>query len=202
METFPRYWPFVRWIHRSPVNSLHKGQWFGALMFSLIYTWTYSWVKNRNTRDLRRHRTHCDVIVMSSEVWWLMLSMKFICISSSVFMKSWLEQTNFIGYHWNNTHPQLNIPSTLLSALIFVMEEHGSYSCPPTPQQAIMARYITHRDKVAPILTAVDQYLVLGRGADFHRNSSCMYHSFSINIDFTAIGIIVIKLGHLITVIS
>ena len=31
---FPRYWPFVRGIHRSPVNSPHKGQWPGALMFS------------------------------------------------------------------------------------------------------------------------------------------------------------------------
>ena len=31
---FPRYWPFVRGIHRSPVNSLYKGQWRGALMFS------------------------------------------------------------------------------------------------------------------------------------------------------------------------
>ena len=27
---------FVRWIHRPPVNSPHKGQWRGALMFSLI----------------------------------------------------------------------------------------------------------------------------------------------------------------------
>ena len=33
---FPRYWPFVRGIHRSPVNSPHKDQWRGALMFSLI----------------------------------------------------------------------------------------------------------------------------------------------------------------------
>ena len=33
---FQRYWPFVRGIHRSPVNSPHKGQWRGALMFSLI----------------------------------------------------------------------------------------------------------------------------------------------------------------------
>ena len=29
MKTFPRYWPFVRGIHRSPVNSQHKGQWCG-----------------------------------------------------------------------------------------------------------------------------------------------------------------------------
>ena len=33
---FPRNWPFVRGIHRSPVNSPHKGQWRRALMFSLI----------------------------------------------------------------------------------------------------------------------------------------------------------------------
>ena len=37
---FPRYWPFVRGIHRSPVNSPHKGQWRWALMFSLIRAWT------------------------------------------------------------------------------------------------------------------------------------------------------------------
>ena len=30
---FPRYRPFVRGIHRSPVISPHKGQWRGALMF-------------------------------------------------------------------------------------------------------------------------------------------------------------------------
>ena len=35
---FPRYWPFVWGIHRSPVNSPHKGQRRGALMFSLIRT--------------------------------------------------------------------------------------------------------------------------------------------------------------------
>ena len=36
---FPCYWPFVRGIYRSPVNSPHKGQWRGALMFSLICAW-------------------------------------------------------------------------------------------------------------------------------------------------------------------
>ena len=33
---FPRYWRFVRGIHRSPVNSSHKGQWRGAFDVSLI----------------------------------------------------------------------------------------------------------------------------------------------------------------------
>ena len=59
------YWPFVREIHRSPVNSLHKGQWRGALMFSLICEWTNGWVSHREAGDLRRHCTHYDVIVMN-----------------------------------------------------------------------------------------------------------------------------------------
>ena len=63
---FPHYWPFVRRIHRSPVNSPHKGQWRGALMFSLIWAWMNDWVNNREPGDLRRHRAHYDVTVMSS----------------------------------------------------------------------------------------------------------------------------------------
>ena len=61
---FPRYWPFVRGIHRSPVNSPHKGQWCGALMFSLICAWISGWVNNGNNGDSRRHPTHYAVTVM------------------------------------------------------------------------------------------------------------------------------------------
>ena len=63
---FQRYWPFVRGIHRSPVNSPHKGQWCGALMFSLIYTWVNSWVNNHEAGDLRPHGAHYDIIVMAN----------------------------------------------------------------------------------------------------------------------------------------
>ena len=48
---FLRYWPFVRGIHRSLVNSPHKGQWPGAVMFSLICVWINGWVNNRETGD-------------------------------------------------------------------------------------------------------------------------------------------------------
>ena len=58
---FPRCWPYVRGIHRSPVNSPHKGQWRGALMFSLICAWIKYWVNNREAGDFRRHRIHYDV---------------------------------------------------------------------------------------------------------------------------------------------
>ena len=61
---FPRYWAFVREIHRwSP----HKGQWRGALMFSLVCAWTNGWANNRDACDLRRHCAHYDVNVMSHE---------------------------------------------------------------------------------------------------------------------------------------
>ena len=63
-KLFPRYWPFVRGFHRSPVNSPHKGQWRVALMFSLICVWINCWVNNRKGGDLRRYRSHYDVTVM------------------------------------------------------------------------------------------------------------------------------------------
>ena len=61
---FLRYWPFVRRIHRSSVNSPHKGQWREALMFSLICTWANSWTNNGDAGDLRRHRPYYEVIFM------------------------------------------------------------------------------------------------------------------------------------------
>ena len=67
---FSLYWPFVRGIHRSPVNSPHKGQWRGALMFSLICVWINGWV-NREAGDWRGYRAHYDVILMNSTWCWL-----------------------------------------------------------------------------------------------------------------------------------
>ena len=42
----------------------HKGQWRGALMFSLICVWINGWVNNHEAGDLRRYCAHYDVIVM------------------------------------------------------------------------------------------------------------------------------------------
>ena len=59
---FPRYWSFVRGIHRWPVNSPHKGQWRGALMFSLIDALnerlskqSWGWWFEKPSRSLWRH---------------------------------------------------------------------------------------------------------------------------------------------------
>ena len=60
---FPRYWSFVRAIHRSPVSSSHSGQWHGALMLSLTCAWLHScrwgwWFKTLSRSFWR----HCNVL--------------------------------------------------------------------------------------------------------------------------------------------
>ena len=52
-----------------PVNSSHKGQWRGALMFFFICAWINGWVNNREAGDLRRYHGHYDVTVMRSVSW-------------------------------------------------------------------------------------------------------------------------------------
>ena len=68
METFFKelaIWASTWGIHRSPVNSLHKGQWRGALMYYLICAWINGGVNSREAGDLRRHCTHFDVTVIT-----------------------------------------------------------------------------------------------------------------------------------------
>ena len=64
-KRFPRYWPFVRGIHRSPVNSQHKCPWRGTDII-LICAWINGWVNNRKAGDLRRYHAHYGAIVMHS----------------------------------------------------------------------------------------------------------------------------------------
>ena len=64
METFSALLAICAGNSPVPVNSLHKGQWRGALMFSLISASIKGWVNNQEAGDLRRSRPHYDVIVM------------------------------------------------------------------------------------------------------------------------------------------
>ena len=70
---FPSSCPFVGGIHRSSVNSPHKGQWHGALMFSLICDWTSGRANHRDAGDLRRIAltvmwTHQSLVMLSFAV--------------------------------------------------------------------------------------------------------------------------------------
>ena len=90
---FTCYWPIVWGIHWSLVNSPHKGQWRGALMFSLICTWINAGVNNREAGDLRRHSAHYDDIGMAED--------EIFCRDLSVDVPSQWETTlhcNVISY--------------------------------------------------------------------------------------------------------
>ena len=65
---FPRYWTFVCGIHRLMMNSPHKSQWHGALMFSLFCAQTYGSVNNRGAGDLRRQHGHYGVTVITLHI--------------------------------------------------------------------------------------------------------------------------------------
>ena len=95
---FPRNWPFVRGIHQSLVNSPHKGQWRGALMFSLICAWTSDWVNNDKAGDLRRHNAHYDVIVMKKRMF-LIIDIDVI-LQSLRIKYSWLRKY-FLAYTYH-----------------------------------------------------------------------------------------------------
>ena len=62
---FPRYWLFMRGIHRSPVNSPHKASDSELWYFLWSAPWINGWVNNRETGDLRRRHAHYDVIVIN-----------------------------------------------------------------------------------------------------------------------------------------
>ena len=112
---FPRYCPFVQGIHRSPVNSPHKGQWRGALMFSLICTWINGWVNNCEAGDLRRHCIHYDVIVMWKEP--VMRSVDVFVVSSLIRLcrqyRRYFDMFTSCGVHVQLFIPDSNCSLTL-----------------------------------------------------------------------------------------
>ena len=87
METFSALLAICAGNSPVPVNSSHKGQWRGALVFSLICVWINGWVNNREAGDLRRYRAQYDVIVMQ----WVRL---LVC-SGAAYDKNFVETKPF-----------------------------------------------------------------------------------------------------------
>ena len=112
-----RYWPFVQGIHRWLVNSLHKGQWCGALIFPLICTRINGPVNNREAGDLRRHQAHYDVTVMtmlghSSDTG----QFSYACRTGTWIGNSWAF-FSFIDVHLISSN-KINGPSTTIFQIV------------------------------------------------------------------------------------
>ena len=65
MKRFPRHWPSVRGIHRSPVDSPHKSSVRKDMIFSLMLALTRCWQNDRVAGDFRGHDANCDVTLMA-----------------------------------------------------------------------------------------------------------------------------------------
>ena len=78
METFSALLAICAGNSPVPVNSPHKGQWRGVLMFSLICVWINGWVNNREAGDLRCHRGHCNALrTYNALMCWLWLEIEW-----------------------------------------------------------------------------------------------------------------------------
>ena len=88
---FPRYWPFVRGIHRSLVDSHHKGQWRGAVMLFFICAWTNGWANNRGASDLTRYDVTCN----GSYFTWYHTKFKIMITLQMIFSKIFIRWFHF-----------------------------------------------------------------------------------------------------------
>ena len=98
---FPRYWRFVRGIHRSAVNSPHTKVSDAELCYFL---WSApeknGWVRTREAGDLSRHRVHivvkCEVTNVSSTEQSL-----FVSISAYHFYVGFVQYCITVGgFRW------------------------------------------------------------------------------------------------------
>ena len=113
METFSALLAICAENSPVPVNSPHKGQWRGALMFSLICVWINDWVNNGEAGDLRRYRIHYDVTVMRKYVTIHQQSMKCIYKRSKILkylkIKKMHECLKTQQPHWQTGPGHFNI---------------------------------------------------------------------------------------------
>ena len=114
----PRCWPFTRGIHRSPVNSPHRGQWRGVLMFSLISTRVNGWVNNREAGDFRRHYAHYDVIVMDSQE---------VLVDLAMVKNGWLLQMTFSKVYYYENYFWLTILTYVVAVWVRIIICHPCF---------------------------------------------------------------------------
>ena len=106
----------------SPVNSPHKGQWRGALMFTLICARINGWVNNREAGDLTRYRAHYDVIVMLLERSWQHETCLPICVLPACV---WMDSHDIEGEAYYNVRSNASVtsnhgPRTILAPVRFL----------------------------------------------------------------------------------
>ena len=172
---YPRYWRFVRGIHRSPVNSPHKGQWLGALMISLMCVWINGWVNNGETGDLRRYRAHYEVTVMK---WYPIQIYQLNCVTQSRWLiclspfPSWwiivMTQTENIDYIW----VIISIANRLISEHFHAYDVPCGWLQRRKMQKMLVRKYFDDRLGLSITITSHGRHVVSN-----HRSLKCLFNS-------------------------
>ena len=105
METFSALLALCAGNSPVPVNSPHKGQWRGALMFSLICALNKRLRNNRETGDVRRYSAHYDVIVIH----WHIASWGPFSWQRLNGIRAWMSNYNHCNIWDVITHPSPNL---------------------------------------------------------------------------------------------
>ena len=119
METFSALLAFSVGNSPVPVNSPHKGQWRGALTFSLICVSINGWVNVHEASDFRRYRVHYDVIVMiPGPLWWQSTDHRWISsrdqwCESRILENSWYVSIGIWSILTSSSMPRFIIVHTL-----------------------------------------------------------------------------------------
>ena len=124
METFSALLALCAGNSPVPVNSPHKGQWRGALMFSLICAWINDWVNNREAGDWRCHRGHYDVNVINKTVLLSWYGPAVSLVAGVLFLSCDVKNTKFnlFLYHyitWMDCSQHVSIMELVFSQLWF-----------------------------------------------------------------------------------
>ena len=163
------------------VFSLHICQWRGALMFSLICGSTNGWANNRDAANLRRHRSHYDVTVMTLRGKWD-LCILFNPLQKATFLFFYLFRDDFVS-------EVLNIAVILSKLFALLTRSFVFHSIPGFLFSTILLRFpwfrlqewlIGHGSISGPVSivsfpTSYAWYLRLCDVRHFHIRQICVY---------------------------
>ena len=148
---FPRHWPFVQGIHRSRWIPRTKAS-DAELWWFLICARINDWVNNREAGDLRRHRGHYDVSVMSRN--YIDPDKSFIILLDQTLGQFYQNEVICFPWHgpWNH-HLQIlhHLGDMGVSKLIFPLDYFLCFSA--SSKHWLPIRYHIHIWHVSPQLS-------------------------------------------------
>ena len=97
-KRFRYYWPFLRITHRSLVDSLHKGQWWGTLMIPMMPAWKNSRRNYREAGELKYLCTHLWSLERTIWIWIWQIYLRTSCAIS--FLDSYFPCAHVWNFIW------------------------------------------------------------------------------------------------------